>query len=180
MADLLIRIKRGSDGSAALTCVRGDGSVTWQRQLGERGRFFPGHDLTHYAVETTLGYRRGFYGLVAEGWDIGDFGAPWPRGTLPDEAREVELVVGLFDLERSMGPDWTPDELRAAGAEYAATGRDAEQGVVLPTLGDDDIARIRAARADVFARWRAVAPGETLELAFTRGVAPRPVSVDAR
>src|SRR5438309_3304320 len=79
MNDLLIRIKKKSDGSAALSCLRADGSVTWQRQTGQQGRFFPLHDLTHYAVETVLGYARGFYGLVAEGWDLTDFGNPWPR-----------------------------------------------------------------------------------------------------
>jgi hypothetical protein len=26
------------------------------------------HDLTHYAVETALGYRRDFFGLITEGW----------------------------------------------------------------------------------------------------------------
>ncbi|MDF2775439.1 MAG: hypothetical protein K0S86_4940, partial [Geminicoccaceae bacterium] len=71
---LRIRIKKNADGSAALTCIRADGSVTWQRQEGAQGRFFPRHDLTHFAVETTLGHRRGFYGLVAEGWNITDFG----------------------------------------------------------------------------------------------------------
>lgn len=46
---------------------------------------FPPHDLTHYTVETTFGYRHGFFGLIAGGWDISDFGAPWPRGPLPAE-----------------------------------------------------------------------------------------------
>lgn len=174
MPELLIRMKRATDGSSALTCVRVDGSVTWQRQLGARGRFFPGHDLTHYAVETALGYRRGFYGLITDGWDIGDFAAPWPRGPLPAEAREVEHVVGLFDLERSVGAPWTPDELRAEAARYADARADARgdvrERIAIPVLGDDDIARIRAARADVFARWMATELGGTLELPFTRGL----------
>lgn len=80
MTDLIIRIRKNADGSAILSCLRADGSVTWQRQTGTHGRFFPIHDLTHYAVETVLGHRRGFYGLVAEGWNVTDFGAPWPRG----------------------------------------------------------------------------------------------------
>jgi len=67
MNELLIRIKKKGDGSAALSCLRADGSVTWQRQNGQQGRFFPLHDLTHYAVETVLGHTRGFYGLVAKG-----------------------------------------------------------------------------------------------------------------
>src|SRR5215207_7563384 len=66
---LTIRIKKNADGTAALTCTRADGSVTWQRQQGTQGMFFPRHDLTHFAVETVLGHRRGFYGLVADGWD---------------------------------------------------------------------------------------------------------------
>lgn len=67
MTDLIIRIKKKSDGSAALSCQRANGSVTWQRQDGARGAFFPLHNLTHYAVETVLGYQRGFWGLLAEG-----------------------------------------------------------------------------------------------------------------
>ena len=55
VAELVIHIKKKTDGSAALSCRRADGSVTWQRQNGQLGRFFPLHDLTHYAVETVLG-----------------------------------------------------------------------------------------------------------------------------
>src|SRR6266545_1175255 len=67
MTDLIIRIKKKTDGSAALSCQRADGSVTWQRQDGLQGGFFPRHDLTHYAVETVLRQVRGFYSLVAGG-----------------------------------------------------------------------------------------------------------------
>ena len=80
---LKIRIKKNADGSAALTLVRPDGTTTWQKQNGKLGRFFPLHDLTHYSVETALGYTNAFYGLVASGWDIGDFTTPWPRGRVP-------------------------------------------------------------------------------------------------
>ena len=76
MPDLLIRMQKKRDGSVTHTCVRRDGSATWQRHQGAQARFFPFHDLTHYAVETVLGMRRGFYGLVAEGWDFADFGTP--------------------------------------------------------------------------------------------------------
>src|SRR5207244_10961202 len=103
MNELLIRIKKKSDGSAALSCLRADGSVTWQRQNGQQGRFFPLHDLTHYAVETVLGYAPGFYGLVAEGWDLSDFGNPCPRGPLPPQALVPEFIVGFLYQERGGG-----------------------------------------------------------------------------
>jgi hypothetical protein len=62
LARLVIQIKKKTDGSAALSCRRGDGSVTWQGQDGQQGRFFPLHDLTHYAVETVLYHPRGLSG----------------------------------------------------------------------------------------------------------------------
>ncbi len=98
---IVIRIKKGTDGRTALSCTRPDGTTTWQRQHGGQAAFFPKHDLTHYAVETTLGLRQGFYGLVSAGWDFSDFGSPWPRGKLPPEASVSEATVGFFDLERA-------------------------------------------------------------------------------
>src|SRR5207245_8210042 len=48
-------------------------------------------------------HTRGFYGLVAEGWDLTDFGSPWPRGPLPPEALVSEFIVGFLDRERGAG-----------------------------------------------------------------------------
>ncbi|HTI64674.1 MAG TPA: hypothetical protein VL524_14195 [Gemmatimonadaceae bacterium] len=103
MPELLIRIQKKSDGSAALTAVRADGTTTWQRQAGQLGRFFPLHDLTHYAVETTLGFRRAFFGLLAEGWDLSDFGRTSSKDLQRGEAGLAEVIVGFFDLERVTG-----------------------------------------------------------------------------
>src|SRR3954471_4333927 len=113
MPDLLVRIKKKDDGSAALSCTRADGSVTWQRQDGAQGRFFPLHDLTHLAVESTLGFRRAFYGLLAEGWDISHFGAPGGAERLPPEALLAEVLVGLFDVERASGERASADDLNS-------------------------------------------------------------------
>lgn len=40
VADLRIRLKRHSDGSASLTRTRTDGTVTWQRQQAASGSCF--------------------------------------------------------------------------------------------------------------------------------------------
>ena len=66
MPDLIVRIKKKTNGEAALTCQRADGSITWQRQEGEASRFFPMHDLTHFAVESILGLDAAFFGLIAD------------------------------------------------------------------------------------------------------------------
>ena len=109
MARLTIRIKKNTDGTAALSCTRADGTVTWQRQQGAQGLFFPRHDLTHYAVETVLEYRSAFYGLIATGWNISDFGPPWPRGQMPEEAGVAELIVGFLDAERASQARWSAE-----------------------------------------------------------------------
>jgi len=163
MADLVIRIKKKSDGSAALSCVRRDGSTTWQRQEGQLGRFFPLHDLTHYAVETVLGFEHAFFGLVASGWDLSDFGTGGARGKIPDEAGLAEMVVGFFDLERMTGERETAEVL----CSRIQSARE-DRGLP-PTsfrITEEQIARIRETRADLFARWKAIPPGEALVLPF--------------
>jgi hypothetical protein len=162
--DLVIQIKKKTDGSAALSCRRADGSVTWQRQEGAQGRFFPLHDLTHYAVETVLGSARGFYGLVAEGWDLTDFGKPWPRGPLPLGALGAELIVGFLDGERAAGEEWSAEEFNTNLATYYA--EHAISGAC--TISDEQLREIRRKRRELFSRWGALPAGATLELLFTR------------
>ncbi len=161
MPELLVRIKKKPGGDAALSCVRADGSVTWQRQEGNHGRFFPLHDLTHYAVETVLRHRRGFFGLLADGWEIGDFGAPWPKGPLPSDMDPSEMIVGLLDAERHQGLRFTVAELNEPSNGHAVRG-------ALGTLSDADLERVRALRAELFAMWEALPAGDTLELPFDR------------
>lgn len=167
MVDLVIRIKKAADGSAALACRRADGSVTWQRQEGARGRFFPLHDLTHLAVERVLGYRRAFYGLVADGWELTDFGPPWPRGPLPPEAGVAEMIVGFLDAERAGGAVWSTAEFNAQGTAFFSQ-RGVEGALALT---DDQLRQIRSMRRDLFDRWALLPPGETLALTFRRGAA---------
>lgn len=155
---LRIRIKKQTDGSAALSCTRADGSVTWQRQEGQNALFFPLHDLTHYAVETVLGHRSGFFGLVAQGWNMTDFAAPWPRGRLPQSAYPSELIVGFLDAERASGSVWPATEVN----EKLRTDGVPDSSFVT----DEQLGEIRALRAELFGRWRAVSPGTALELRF--------------
>jgi hypothetical protein len=177
MPDLVIRFKKKTDGSAALSCTRADGSVTWQRQEGRLGAFFPLHDLTHLAVETVLGLRRAFYGLLAEGWDITGFARTEGREDLPHEALFAELIVGYFDLERRVGGGSPAAELNEKARAFLADKK-------LPpppfALTDAQVDEIRARRDAYFAQWGAVAAGGTLELTFDRATAPPPAGPSAR
>lgn len=148
---LRIDIVKQSDGSGVLRCTRADGSVSWQKQSGRHAAFFALHDLTHYAVETVLGYRRGFFGMVAEGWEMEDTTGKGSRGPLPPEAAEVEHLVGLFDAQRGSGTVWTADEFNAFSHR---------------SLTEQQLHAILARRAELFRQWGGVAAGQALTLMF--------------
>jgi hypothetical protein len=147
---LQIKIVKQPDGTGVLRCTRQDGSVTWQKQARHAAHFAL-HDLTHYSVETALGYRRGFFGLIAEGWDIDDTTGKGSRGSLPPEALEVERIVGLFDAERAGRELWTCEQFNESSPRR---------------LTEADIQNVRSLRSDLFQKWSLVAPGQKLELTF--------------
>lgn len=152
---LKIEIVKRADGAGLLRCTRADGSVIWQKQSERHAVHFTHHDLTHFAVETTLGYEQGFFGLIASGWDIEDTTGKGRSGPLPDEAGEVESVVGLFDSERGSGTLWTPDEF----AHFAPRR-------LTRKLDEAAILGIRSSRADLFRRWAGVEIRGKLELDY--------------
>jgi hypothetical protein len=161
-ATLAIRLTRKRDGAVVLELRRHDGSSTWQKRTGPTAEFFAVHDLTHYAVETVLGYRHAFYGLVAEGWDLADFGHPWPRGPLPDDALPAEVIVGCFDRQRAAGAPLTAEDCNTTAASYFSNaGRRSPV-----SLSEEDLARVRARMSDLIWRWQALAEGDTLALSF--------------
>jgi hypothetical protein len=145
-----IEIAKQPDGSGVLRCIRLDGSVTWQKQT-KHAAHFALHDLTHFVVETVLGYRRGFFGLIAEGWGVEDTKGKGGRGVLPAEAIEVEKIVGLFDSERASSALWGAEEFNTFAPR---------------TLTDAEIQKVRARRSVLFHQWSAIAPGQKLELKF--------------
>ena len=159
---MTIEFTKRADGRTILRCVRDDGSVTWQRNADQQATFFPLHDLTHYAVETELGFRRGFYGLIAEGWDITDTTGKTARGALPNEALEVEYLVSAFSAERASGNATTAEEFNELAATFA-------HGEGLPTprkLAEEELARVRSRFEALATKWLSLPPGETLQLAF--------------
>jgi hypothetical protein len=121
------------------------------------------HDLTHYAVETELGFDRGFYGLIADGWEIEETTGNDARGPLPDdEAIEVEYIVGSLDAERAGDSVCTAEEFNQLASAFAKTRERREPR----PLTDPELTRVRSRIDELFTRWRALPPSATLELAF--------------
>ena len=151
---LRIEILKQPDGAGVLRCTRQDGSVTWQKQM-KHAPYFALHDMTHYAVESALGYRHGFFGLIAGGWDIEDTTGKGACGVLPSEALEVEQIVGLFQSEQTSSSLWTTEQFNSFAPR---------------PLTDADIRNVRGLRGELFEKWFAIPPGAKLVLEFEPGV----------
>lgn len=162
---LRVQITKRVGGGAVLNCVRADGTVTWQRQDGPHGVFFPYHDLTHFAVESVLGFRRAFYGLLADGWTIDETGGKGARGRLPHETILVEHIVGLFDSERRSLDTMTAAEFNALQAGFLEEKRID----MTRTVTDADLIAVRTRMRELFRAWAETAEGGTLELPFGVG-----------
>ena len=165
MAELRILMTRRADGGSVLRCERVDGSVTWQRLDGPQAAFFPLHDLTHYAVETVLGARDGFFGLIAEGWDVADTTGKGARGRLPHATVAIERIVGLLDVERGSGAAWSAEDFNDQ-MRLATSSAGVEQQ--FRPVTEEELSRIRTRRRELFGEWAQLQPDETLELVFQR------------
>ncbi len=166
---MLIEFTKRADGRTVLRCVRADRSITWQRNDDEKARFFPLHDLTHYAVETEVGFTQGFFGLIAEGWNIDETTGKTARGPLPNEAIEVEYLVSAFSAERAGGVAATAEEFNELAATFAGA-----KGMPPPRrLTNEDLQKVRARFDELANRWRALPPDSSLELVVPL-LSPRP------
>lgn len=162
MGTLKITLTKKSSGESALACSRADGSVTWQKHTHA---FFPLHDLTHYAVETTLGLRHGFFGLLADGWEIGDFG----HRTIPDHARRdamlAETLTGMLDQERGTGVILEADDFNE-GLRSSLEGLGVDSSV---RLTDRQLDAIRVRFLELASLWGRTPAGGRVELEFAQG-----------
>ena len=162
MAELKITFTRRRDGSVVERFERADGSVTWQRKPGAQANYFAQHDLTHFAVETTLQYRRGFYGLLAEGFDVNDLST-----SLSEDQNPAEIVVGFLDRERAMQEQWSAAQFNEGAAMHYSSRGLAQP----PVLDDATLEKMRQCVQDLLRRWAQVAEGESMVLEFSRGTA---------
>ncbi len=158
---MIIRLTKAKNPtkSDTLSCVRDDGSTTWWLLSPH----FAEHDLLHYAVETTLGLSRAFFGLLAGGRDIADFGTrDGQKDFYPPDAIRAEFIVGLLQTSMRDGTFASNDEL------FAIFNLTAAKTENLPPLNvtAEQLGSIRARADELNQRWSELSPGETMELRF--------------
>jgi hypothetical protein len=163
MPTLTFRIKKRLDASAVLVLVREDGSSTIG-SIGPPGGYGPVHDLAHYVVERTLGLSEGFLGLVASGWDIGDFEVRGAAKRLPGEAVFAESAAGELSRQAMMWQWSSADDYAWAVGTYM---RQSRPDYTPPAISHETFEGMRAELLELRQRWNQLVPGETLELEFS-------------
>ncbi len=159
---LEIRLRRGRDGPDSLTLTREDGTVTWQHLPRGQAQ----HDLAHHAVESCLGFRDAFYGLVARGQDISDFDNRDTRGDTPDEAMLTEFLVNQILLEHASGEFTEAEEFNAVMLWTLQNHGGGDLARAHRAVRPEELATIRTTARELWRRWSQTAAGEALTLTF--------------
>lgn len=156
----LVATRQGkADKYDSLRCIRRDGSEA-SAQMPRQG-ILP-HDLIHYVVESALGTRHGFLGLVAAGQDISflmEYLHDPHNRAAADEAIQVEALVESLQAQLWSG---TFDEaMFAEGLQGACVAR----GRAVPDLSGVDVRRALYERVlELNERWQQVPFHGSLEL----------------
>ncbi|MES1214648.1 MAG: hypothetical protein ABUT20_03945 [Bacteroidota bacterium] len=140
------------------SCKRKDGSTTWKHV----GEFFMLHDLGHYAVETILHLKNGFFGMVASGTDISDFDLPKEQRAfqLTDEALFAEQLVNMVVI------DFTQGRMENL-IEIFTSIYDLDNGsILMRNLTEEKLEKIRTAYNELLTQWEAIPLSGVLKLSF--------------
>ena len=140
-----------------LSCKRKDGTQTWMHV----SKFFILHDLCHYAVETTLSLKRAFFGMLANGTDITDFGLPKEQRTieLTSETLFAEHLVNLIVIDNTQG------RMNNLIEVFKETYYDAGTAL-LNSINEGKLEDVRNNYASLIQQWQSVPERESLKLLF--------------
>ena len=179
MPRLSFRLKKNADAKAQLILIREDGTHT-AGTIGPADGYGPVHDLTHFAIEQTLGLCDGFLGLCASGWEIPDFEVKGTAARLPPEAVFAEVAAGelsrqLLTRQVSSLDDflWAVD--LSLKQQPGALDR--------PQITEAQFDAIHSLIAAEWKRWRELPVNGALELTFTsrrRSDCPAPAPAERR
>jgi len=160
---MVIRFKKKPESQHIMTCIREDGSQTYTKLKSG----LEAHDLAHFAVESVLDFKKGFYGLLNEGHQIQDFEIPRNKrpaelmlAHLPVQAIQVEYIVNQLVVEY-----WNGNLIQAFIAELSKALSLA--GIDFPAgLNDQVVDEIREKFQSLMHQWDKVQVNEELILEF--------------
>ena len=96
-----LEFKKNRNKKHVIVYHRDNGTETWMYA----DDFFIAHDLSHYAIEKTLGYKTAFYGMINSGIELSDFLDKRKRDVMSftNEAMNAESMANLFLMDKNQG-----------------------------------------------------------------------------
>ncbi|MFM9910960.1 MAG: hypothetical protein ACKVOW_16585 [Chitinophagaceae bacterium] len=151
-----IQITRHTGKAHSIVFRRADGSETWQPS----DDFFIRHDLSHYAIEKTLGYKTAFLGMIEKGMGVRDFEDRAKRKSMliTTEAWYAENMANLFLMERTQGK---MEDFNSVSRETFAQ---LQLSVPPPNLTNTEVAAIRKLLEELLQQWNSLANNESILL----------------
>ena len=177
MPSLTFRLRKTADAGAQLILVRDDGTHTLGT-VGPADGYGPLHDLTHYAIEQTLGLCEGFLGLITSGWEISDFEVKGTAKRLPAEALFAEVAAGELSRQLLTRQVSSYEDFIWA---IELTMDQRRPGYTRPGISSAQLESIHALIASAWRKWRELPPNDVLELTFTcerRSMCPPPTAAE--
>ncbi|GAB5472093.1 MAG: hypothetical protein Mars2KO_01920 [Maribacter sp.] len=160
--NLRIQLKKKHHNTTILNCIRSDGSNTFTKLPLN----LEIHDIAHYVVEKQLGFTHAFYGLLALGYEIGDFQLPreerpqalQPKNLHP-EALMTEHLVNVLQIDFQCPAADQLDLIKTIGTILK------ENNLAFPEqLNQERLRDIREELKRLMRNWEQVEVGGHLEL----------------
>ncbi len=154
-----IQIKKRSNSKHVISYLR-DGLETYWI---EADNFLVLHDLCHFAIETTLGYKTSFWGLIASGINPNVFENKEKRDALElsNEAWYSEHLTNLLLIEFTQGLYDNINEM----LEQSLMQQNPSISVI--KISSTELTAIRSLFYKLIDNWNAVKDGNYLSLDFT-------------
>src|SRR4030095_10503712 len=160
--DMRIRLTKHSDDRHTLEIVRTDGT----RESAELvSREFLFHDLLHYAVESTIGARDGFWGALANGKTMGDLNdrSGKAMADLSGSIAGIEAIVGMMTGVVKGGAP--ADQAIASIRSYCELLGQAIPGWCTASF----VIGVRERMRRILGRWKAIPYRQTMEIEWPDG-----------
>lgn len=151
-------LTKNTDKPHVIRFLRDDDTEAWT----PASAFLVMHDLSHYALEKTLGYTGAFLGLVNAGMDPAAFEdrATRQKLTLNPEAWYAECMANLLLAELTQGP-WE-DFNRAASETFSGL----QLPYPPPHLENESIDAVRLHYRELIRQWTALPDRHHMILQF--------------
>lgn len=155
---MLLQFTKNDGKPHVIKYIRDNGTETWMHS----DDYFVRHDLSHYAIESTLSYKDAFNGMINNGMDIRDFENREKRlsMTISNEAVNAENLANLFLVEIAQNTFEDFDAVQQQAFSVFASQYD------LLTVTGEQVTGIRTYLRQLLQEWNQLPVAQTLHLAF--------------